>query len=214
MKAISYTVYHCTLEVQYTALMDEAAALGVLIGERVRSERKRRTWTLDELAQRSGVSRRMLVTIEQGGTNPSIATLLRLSDALGVGLPALVAPGPTTSVTVNRKADRKALWSSEAGGAAYLTAGTAAPEVLELWDWHLGPGDEYRGEAHTPGTRELLSVLKGTVRLTVAGQSWDLRTGDAASFAGDVPHAYANPGAAGARFALTVYEPPGRGAEQ
>ncbi|MBK6762336.1 MAG: helix-turn-helix transcriptional regulator [Micrococcales bacterium] len=194
--------------------MDEAASLGVLIGERVRSERKRRTWTLDQLAQRSGVSRRMLVTIEQGGTNPSIATLLRLSDALGVGLPALVAPGPTSSVTINRKADRKTLWNSEAGGAAYLTAGTAAPEVLELWDWHLGPGDDYRGEAHSPGTRELLSVLKGTVRLTVAGESWDLRVGDAASFIGDVPHGYANPGTSPARFALTVFEPPRTGAER
>jgi len=194
--------------------MDEAASLGVLIGERVRSERKRRTWTLDQLAQRSGVSRRMLVTIEQGGTNPSIATLLRLSDALGVGLPALVAPGPTSSVTINRKADRKTLWNSEAGGAAYLTAGTAAPEVLELWDWHLGPGDDYSGEAHSPGTRELLSVLKGTVRLTVAGESWDLRVGDAASFTGDVPHSYANPGTSTARFALTVFEPPRTGAER
>ena len=202
-------MYHYTSQVQYTALVDDAAALGTLIGGRVRAERKRRAWTLDQLAERSGVSRRMLVTIEQGGTNPSIATLLRLSSALGVGLPALVAPGPTARVTVNRKPDRKALWSSEAGGAAYLTAGTAAPEVLELWDWHLGPGDDYRGEAHAAGTRELINVLKGTVRLTVAGESWDLRPGDAASFAGDVAHAYANPGASPARFALTVYEPPG-----
>lgn len=187
--------------------MDEAAALGVLIGERVRTERKRRAWTLDQLAQRSGVSRRMLVTIEQGGTNPSIATLLRLSDALGVGLPTLVAPGPTTTFTVTGKADRKALWTSPAGGAAYLTAGTAAPDVVELWDWHLGPGDDYRSDAHTAGTHELLCVLKGRVRLTVAGESRDLRPGDAASFAGDVPHGYANPGTSPARFALTVYEP-------
>ena len=93
-------------------------------------------------------------------------------------------------------------------------AGTAAPEVLELWDWHLGPGDDYRGEAHSPGTRELLSVLKGTVRLTVAGESWDLRVGDAASFIGDVPHGYANPGTSPARFALTVFEPPRTGAER
>ena len=158
---------------------DEAAALGSLIGERVRLERKRRSWTLDQLAQRSGVSRRMLVTIEQGATNPSIATLLRLSDALGVGLPALVAPGPPSSVTITRKADRAALWTSPAGGAAYLAA----------------------------GTRELMTVLKGTVRLTVGEQTWDLRTGDAASFAGDVEHGYANPGTSPSRFSLTVYEP-------
>ena len=32
----------------------------------------------------------MLITIEHGDANPSIATLLRISDALGVGLPVLV----------------------------------------------------------------------------------------------------------------------------
>src|SRR5256885_13844743 len=60
------------------------------IGGRVRHGRNRRGWTLDQLAARSGVSRRMLVSIEQGSANPSIATLLRISDALGIGLPALV----------------------------------------------------------------------------------------------------------------------------
>lgn len=185
----------------------EAAELGSLIGERVRLERKRRSWTLDQLAQRSGVSRRMLVTIEQGATNPSIATLLRLSDALGVGLPALVAPGPQSSVTITRKADRAALWTSDAGGAAYLAAGTEPPDVVELWDWHLGPGDSHRSEAHSAGTRELLTVLKGTVRLLVGEDTWDLRVGDAASFAGDVAHGYSNPTAGLARFSLTVFEP-------
>ena len=186
---------------------EEAAALGSLIGERVRGERKRRSWTLDQLAQRSGVSRRMLVTIEQGATNPSIATLLRLSDALGVGLPALVAPGPQSAVTITRKADRAALWSGEAGGAAYLAAGTEPPDVVELWDWHLGPGDDHSSEAHSAGTVEMLTVLKGSVRLSVGEQSWILRAGDAASFPGDAPHGYANPGNGPARFILTVYEP-------
>ncbi len=186
---------------------EEAAALGSLIGERVRVERKRRAWTLDQLAQRSGVSRRMLVTVEQGATNPSIATLLRLSDALGVGLPTLVAPGPRSAVTITRKSDRAALWTSEAGGVAYLAAGTEPPDVVELWDWHLGPGDEHLSEAHSAGTRELLTVLKGTVRLSVGEDSWDLRVGDAASFAGDVAHGYANPGTSVSRFSLTVFEP-------
>ena len=123
---------------------EEAAALGSLIGERVRGERKRRSWTLDQLAQRSGVSRRMLVTIEQGATNPSIATLLRLSDALGVGLPALVAPGPQSAVTITRKADRAALWSSEAGGAAYLAAGTDIRRSLQLEQFRCLPFEHRR----------------------------------------------------------------------
>ena len=45
-------------------------------------------WTLDQLAEAAGVSRRMVVNVEQGTANPSVGTLLRLGEALGVGLPA------------------------------------------------------------------------------------------------------------------------------
>jgi transcriptional regulator with XRE-family HTH domain len=70
--------------------MTQAVMVNELIGGRVRQHRTARGWTLEELADRSGVSRRMLITIEHGEGNPSIATLLRVSDALGVGLPVLV----------------------------------------------------------------------------------------------------------------------------
>lgn len=183
---------------------DEAAALGSLIGERVRLERKRRSWTRTSLANARG-SRRMLVTIEQGATNPSIATLLRLSDALGVGLPALVAPGP--SVTITRQTGAGGTVDQSGGRAAYLAAGTSRRRSWNCGTGSWGPGDEHRSEVHSAGTRELMTVLKGTVRLTVGEQTWDLRTGDAASFAGDVEHGYANPGTSPSRFSLTVYEP-------
>ena len=70
--------------------MTQAVAVNEVIGQRVRQHRTARGWTLDELADRSGVSRRMVITIEHGEGNPSIATLLRISGALGVGLPVLV----------------------------------------------------------------------------------------------------------------------------
>jgi transcriptional regulator with XRE-family HTH domain len=79
--------------VRYSALVDQGtAALASAIGVRVRQERQSRRWTLDQLAEAAGVSRRMVVNVEQGTANPSVGTLLRISDALGVGLPALVEP--------------------------------------------------------------------------------------------------------------------------
>ena len=66
--------------------VDSTGPLARLVGERVRNERQSRQWTLDRLAEASDVSRRMLINIEHGAANPSIGTLLKLSDALGVGL--------------------------------------------------------------------------------------------------------------------------------
>lgn len=55
----------------------------------------------------------------------------------------------------------------EDGGRAVLMAGTEAPDVVELWDRTPGPGDVRTSEAHGPGTRELIAVLHGGLRLRV-----------------------------------------------
>ena len=190
--------------------MAEAAELGQLIGARVRQSRAERGWTLDGLAERSRVSRRMLVNIEQGSTNPSIATLLRISDALGVGLPILVDVDRPATLRVTRSGRAPVLWRGPAGGSAALVAGTEPPAVVELWDWSLAPGETHQSEPHATGTRELLLVLAGRVQLQVGQATHTLDPGDAAAFDGDTPHGYANPSTGGeamARFALTVFEP-------
>lgn len=192
----------------YDALMDEStAALAVAIGTRVRQERQARGWTLDQLAEAAGVSRRMVVNVEQGAANPSVGTLLRISDALSVGLPALVEIPQPKPLKVIRNGAGAVLWSGEAGGRATLVAGTEPPDLTELWDWTLGPGDAHASEAHSPGTKELMQVQAGTVRLEVAGEPVTLVAGDAATFPGDVAHGYANPGPGPARFSLAVFVP-------
>ena len=178
------------------------------IGGRVRQGRASRGWTLDQLAGRSGVSRRMLVSIEQGSANPSIATLLRISDALGIGLPALVNMDRSSGLRVTRAGAAPVLWRGKAGGRAALVAGGGSPDVTELWDWTLGPGESHSSEAHAAGTRELLLVLDGQLELRVGQHAEVLAKGDSASFAGDLAHEYVNTGSTQmARFALTVFEP-------
>ena len=188
--------------------MDEAtASLASAIGERVRAERLSRRWTLDELANAAGVSRRMVVSVEQGAVNPSGGTLLRLSAALGVGLPALVEAPESRPVKVARLGQGAVLWNGENGGSGILMASTDPPDVVELWDWLLGPGDRHASEAHTSGTKELVHVLDGELTIEVADQVITLATGDAASFAGDSPHSYANATPKPARFSLAVFDP-------
>lgn len=190
----------------------EPHPLAASIGARVRTERQARQWTLDRLAQAAGVSRRSVVSVEQGEANPSIATLLRISDALGVGLPALVEAPVRHAVTVVRRADRPVLWHGDAGGSAALVAATAPPDVVELWDWELAPGERHASEAHARGTKELLQVQDGGVTIEVGSETVALEAGDAIGFPGDVPHAYVNAGRRAARFSLAVFEPAvGRG---
>jgi transcriptional regulator with XRE-family HTH domain len=185
----------------------DAAKLATAIGARVRQERQTRGWTLDQLAETASVSRRMVVNVEQGVVNPSVGTLLRLSDALGVGLPALVEPPEPKSVKVVRCGEGAELWRGAAGGRGVLVAGTNPPDVMELWDWSLGPGDRHVSEAHAAGTKELVHVLEGAITVEVGDEVIALEAGDAVSFPGDVDHAYTNPHSGPARFSLAVFEP-------
>jgi transcriptional regulator with XRE-family HTH domain len=181
------------------------------VGRRVRDARATRGWTLDHLADLSGVSRRMIVNVESGTSNASIATLLRLATALHVSLADLVTGTPQDQrVVVSAAADREPLWLGSRGGSAALVASADTPDMLELWDWTLEPGDAYASEPHRPGTHELLHVLSGQLTLTVGSDVRHLRSGDAASVVADVPHEYANQGRRPVRFTMTVLEPMAR----
>lgn len=206
-----------SLTVHYDARMgaeDEASAataeVAQAIGRRVKAGRAERGWTLQQLAERSGVSRRMLINVEHGSTNPSIATLLRLADALAIGLPALVDTAHDTAdpISVHRAGEVPAIATSEGGGSAVMVAGTNPPDITELWDWRLDPGGGHKSEAHRAGTRELLLVLSGAIDLVVADREVRLKTGDAASFDGTLAHGYRNASTSRpARFTLSVHEP-------
>jgi transcriptional regulator with XRE-family HTH domain len=175
------------------------------IASRVRAERAQRRWTLDELAARSTVSRRLLVQIEQAEANPSLATLLKLAAALGVTLTELLSEEPDDRpVAIVREQDATTLWSTPAGSSARLLVSHGP---LELWSWTLQPGDGRTSEPHRPGSLELLTVQTGTVALDVGDHHVEIPTGDSAWFDATRPHAYANPGASAATFILVVLEP-------
>src|SRR3954464_6826550 len=94
------------------------------IASRVRAARTGRRWTLDELAARSGVSRRMLLQIEHAGANPSLAPLLKLAAALDVTLTELVSEASEDKpVAVVSGHESTTPWSTPAGSSARLIVG-------------------------------------------------------------------------------------------
>ena len=175
------------------------------IASRVRAQRARRRWTLDELAARSTVSRRLLVQIEHAAANPSLATLLKLAAALDVTLTELLSQQPDARpVAVTSGQDAMTLWSTPAGSSARLLV-SHGPH--ELWSWTLQPGERRASEPHRTGSLELLAVQTGTVALDVGDHHVDIPAGDSAWLDATLPHAYGNPGATTATFTLAVLEP-------
>jgi transcriptional regulator with XRE-family HTH domain len=161
---------------------------------------------LDELAGRAGVSKGVLVGLEQGRGNPNLGTLIRISDALGVPLTRLVQVEEHPPVRLFPPERHVVLWHGTAGGTGTLLGGSDPRPSLELWRWELRPGEENESDAHVPGTKEIVYVEEGTLALSVDGRRDLIESGTAAVFVGDRPHSYGNAGETNLRFILAVLD--------
>ena len=178
------------------------------LARNVRRLRGERALTLDELAKRAGISRSMLIQIEQKRVNPTLATLVRIAQALDVGLAELVELGSTRRVRVIARDDVAELWTSPGGGSGRLLVGSDQLDHIEFWDWRLEPGDAHEAEAHVPGTAEILHVLDGDLALEVDGETHAAAAGESVVFSADAGHSYGNSGTQPLHVIMIVITPP------
>lgn len=188
--------------------MSDLDLLTQSLARNVKRRRAERGFTLDALAARAGVSRGMLIQIEQARTNPSIGTVVKIGDALGVSVTTLLdyERGPQVRIVPADQAVR--LWHTGGGSWNRLLAGAEAPGPLEMWDWRLVPGESSDSDPHPAGTVELLHVTTGELTLTVDGAEHRVPAGASASFEADVTHTYGNLGNVPMEMIMTVSVPP------
>ena len=86
-----------------------------LLAARLKHERAQRSWTLAELADRSGVSRAMISKVERGEASPTAALLGRLSGAYGLTLSSLLARAESSGDHISRAANQES-WTGPATG--------------------------------------------------------------------------------------------------
>jgi len=187
--------------------MQSPDAVAAAVGRNVRALRQQRRMTIDALAAAAGVSRGTVIQIETARGNPSIGTLVGLAAALRVGVASLVDGDAEPRVVIRRDAEAARLWSSATGSSAVFRIGTDPPDVVELWDWTLQPGDTFDGEAHPMGTQEVLSVLAGRLGLRVGATEQTLDVGDTVLFQAHAPHRYSGAGDTPVRFVMVVLQP-------
>jgi transcriptional regulator with XRE-family HTH domain len=178
------------------------------VARAVQALRAERGWSLDHLASRSGVSKGVLVAIEQSKSNPNLATLARIGDAFGVPVTRLVETSGEPGVTVTDSASFRTLWHGQSGGNGVIVGATDAPWAAELWTFRLEPGDMVGGEAHAAETREMVWVREGTVTLTVAGRRYQVGPDMSAKFPGGTTHRYVNEGDVPVEMIMVVVVPP------
>ncbi|MFB6614918.1 helix-turn-helix domain-containing protein [Streptomyces sp. NPDC085524] len=188
--------------------MSDLEELTQALARNLKRWRGERGFTLDALAARSGVSRGMIIQIEQARTNPSVGTTVKLADALGVSISTLLDHGRGPQVRIVGPGQTVRIWSSEAGSSTTMLIGTDERGPMELWTWHLVPGEGTESVPHPSGTIEMLHVTAGDLTLVVGEEEFRVPAGAAAAFEANLPHAYRNDGTVPMEMTLAVSVPP------
>lgn len=156
------------------------------MGRRIRDLRASRGWTLDELARRSGVTKSYLSRLEDGDRQPSIATLLSLSDAFGISIQVLFEAQRAAETCSIIRAEEAAVREGNGLFYASLTGG-ALPYSMQPIRVTV-PADRTGDELYRHDGEEWLYVLSGHLRLILGEDTHELSPGDAAHFDARTPH--------------------------
>ena len=189
-----------------TEAVADVERVSATVSQNLKMFRRQNGLTLDELSRKSGVSKGMLVEIEKGSANPSIATLCRAATALGVSVADFVGVAASVPVRIVPPEDASTLWRGPKGGSATLLVGTHGPDEIELWRWTLLPGEVFESPGHSPGTLELLNVEIGELTLTLADSEHLVQAGSSVLARTEEKHAYMNRGKEELRFVMAVVE--------
>lgn len=175
------------------------------VADSLREHRKRRNLSLDQLAQLTGVSRAALSQIETRKTNPTIGVIWKIASGLGIAFSDLIGE-PRAGLSVLRRGESQLLRSLDAKFESRPLMPAAGIPQIEMYELRLSARARHASEPHGPGTREIVVVLSGSMRLTVGDHADDLGAGDSVVFDANKPHVYENPGNSEARYHnLIVY---------
>ncbi|MBV8140550.1 MAG: cupin domain-containing protein [Verrucomicrobia bacterium] len=155
-------------------------------GVRLQNLRISRGWSLQDLAERSGLSRAFLSRLESGDRQASIAAVLTLSRIFEVSLASLfeteVEAEPCVIV---RRAEAV---EQMANGLAYIPL-SKADSRFNLQPIRVKVSRSRRGIEHYHHEgEEWIYVLSGSLTLSLAGRTFALEAGDAAHFDSRLPH--------------------------
>src|SRR5262245_38230374 len=147
-----------------------ALALSGQLGKTIQRLRKAYNLSLSELAEQSGVAKSIISQIERNETNPTLATIWRLSQALDVSIERVLAStddGPFLEKTT--RIDTPVVISDDGKCRLAIIGWIKTVEWLQWYDFHADPGGVLESDAHQRGSIESLSILSGAVEVEVAG---------------------------------------------
>ena len=170
-----------------------AAALSNQLGKTVQRLRKAYNLSLSELSGQSGVAKSIISQIERNETNPTLATIWRLSQALDVSIERVLrAADDEPFLEKSSRGDIPILVSDDGKCRLAIIGWIKTVEWLQWYDFSADPGGVLESEAHQRGSVESLSVSEGELEVEVGSAIERAKAGETLRYRSDRPHTIRN----------------------
>jgi transcriptional regulator with XRE-family HTH domain len=178
----------------------------LLIARRLKTARAARSWTLDDLARASGVSRALISKVERGEVSPTAATLAKLAAGLSVTVASFFADETSQPMPTARRTAQPEWRDPETGYLRRNVSPSAARGSAEIVEVSFPPKARVTMEnaAGWHGITQQIWVLEGVMELQFAVETVRLEAGDCFFMRLEAPFSFHNPGEASARYAVIL----------
>jgi transcriptional regulator with XRE-family HTH domain len=188
--------------------VSEDQAIEQRIARRLAQLRAERGWSLDDLADRAGISRATLSRLERFEPSPTAAMLGRLCTVYGWTLSRLMADAETRAPNLVPAAEQPE-WTDPESGYRRRAVSPPAPELRgELVEVRIPAGASVSFDASPiAGLEHHLWMLEGALTLEVEGSLFRLRAGDCLRYVLAGPTRFQSTGKRGARYLVAMVRP-------
>ena len=171
-------------------MLNGAAVLSGQLGKTNQRLRKAYNLSLSELAEQSGVAKSIISQIERNETNPTLATIWRLSQALDVSIERVLAANDEEPyIEKSSRADTPILVSEDGKVRLAIIGWVKTIEWLQWYEVSADPGGVLDSDPHQRGSVESLSVSEGCFEVEIGGVVQRARAGETLRYRCDRQHA-------------------------
>ncbi|MDR7314381.1 XRE family transcriptional regulator [Brevibacillus nitrificans] len=175
-----------------------------VLAENLKNLRASKKWSLDKVADLTGVSKTMLGQIERGESNPTLNTVWKIAKGLKISFTELIhQPQPDTVVVT--KNDISVMQEDHGKYRVYPYFPFEEKRRFEVYTVEIDGGGYLSADPHGEGTEEFIIVFDGELTIRVNNEEFTVKAGESIKFKADRDHVYHNSGETLTRLSMVIY---------
>ncbi len=183
----------------------QSADTAAELGKTIQRLRKAYNLSLGELSEQSGVAKSIISQIERNETNPTLATVVRLSHALDSSVEDVLRGEQQSLFVEHQSKSGIPMLESQDGKCKLAIVGPLSLiDTFQWYDFHAQEKGVLESSPHPTGTIEHLYVVSGRLEVTTGNETKTAAAGEALRYRADVAHKIVNVGQGSAHAVMVL----------